>query len=148
MREDEIVSEQLRRRAWVWENGEVCWNGDDIESALQEIADAGLVVLGFDIIEGRSGGRKKPRGTSGYDIDPLLRSGAWTDCVTLARDLAIRDVRDTQRLTGEKPPYSDLWYCVVTVDQLGIRKLEGGAIFVRGTREGEKRRKRSHLRPL
>jgi hypothetical protein len=148
MREDEIVSEQLRQRAWVWENGEVCWNGDDIERALQEMADSGLVVLGFDIIERISGGGKQPWGTSGYEMDALLRSKPWAECVTLARDLAIKDVSDTQRLTGEKPPYSDLWYCVVTVDQLGARKFEGGVIFVRETREDEKRRKRSHLRPL
>jgi len=148
MREDEIVSEQLRQRAWVWDNGEVCWNRDDIESAVHEVADAGLVVLGFDIIERLSGDRQKPWGTSGYDMDAFLRSKPWAECVTLARDLAIKDVRDTQRLTGERPPFSDLWYCVVTVDQLGARTLEGGVIFVRESREDEKRRKRSHLRPL
>jgi len=148
MREDEIISKQLRQRAWVWDNGEVCWNGDDIESALQEMANSGLVVLGFDIIERLSGDRKKLWGTSGYEMDALLWSKPWAECVTLARDLAIKDVRDAQRLTGLKPPYSDLWYCVVTVDQLGARQSEGGVIFVRETREDEKRRKRSHLRPL
>src|SRR5262249_6614793 len=135
MREDQIASGELRQRAWVWDNGEVCWNADDIESALREMADSGLVVLGFDIIERLSGDRKKPWGTSGYEMDALLRSKAWAECVTLARDLAIKDVRDTQRLTGEKPPYPDLWYCVTTVDQLGARKLEGGVIFVRTSKE-------------
>jgi hypothetical protein len=148
MREDEIVSEQLSQKAWVWENDEVCWNGDDIESALQEMAESALVVLGFDIVERLSGGKKKSWGTSGYEMDVLLRSKPWRGCVILARDLAIKDVRDTQRLTGLKPPYPDLWYCVVTVDQVRARKLEGGVILVRESREDEKRRRRSHLCPL
>lgn len=147
MREDKIVSETLRQSAWVWENDEVCWNGDDIESALHGIADAGLVTLGFDIIERVSGGKKKPWGTSGYEMDAFLKSRPWTECVAFARDLAIKDVKDTERLTGLKPPYSDLWYCVVTVDQLGARKLEGGVIFAE-PRKNEKSDRRSHLRPL
>lgn len=51
MREDEIVSEPLRGAAHVLSNGEVCWGPDHIEAALREIANAGLVTLGFDILE-------------------------------------------------------------------------------------------------
>lgn len=123
MREDKIVAEELRRRAWVLDNDEVCWNGDDIESALCEIADAGLVILGFDIFERLSGGKIRAWGTSAYEMDASLQAKTWGECIPLARDLAIKDVRDTQRLTGLKPPYSDLWYCVVTVDELEARKL-------------------------
>jgi hypothetical protein len=151
MREDEIVSERLRKKARVLPNGEVCWSRDDIESALHEIADAGLVTLGFDILEPLSGGKVTAWGTSAYEMDALLQSKPWAECVALARDLAIKDIGDTQRLTGLKAPHSDLWYCVVTVDQLDARKLEREpmTIFVRrGVKKDDKRHKRSHLRPM
>lgn len=123
MREDEMVSEPLRLSAHVLDNGEVCWGGDDIVAALREIAGAGQVILGFDMLEPLSGGKLRPWGTSGYSVDSFLESKPWDECVTLALDAAIRDVHDTQRLTGLKPPYSDLWYCVTSVDQLGEAKL-------------------------
>lgn len=123
MREDQVVSEPLRLKAHILPNGEVCWGGDDIEAALREIADAGQVILGFDIIEPLSGGKLRDCGTSGYQMDQLLESEPWDECVTLALDLSIKDVRDTLRLTGLKAPWSDLWYCVCSVDQLREAKL-------------------------
>lgn len=56
-------------------------------------------------------------------MDALLQSRPWAECVELARDFAIRDVADTQRLTGLEPPHRELWYCVATADQLEARRL-------------------------
>ncbi len=113
IREDQVVSERLRIRARVLPGDrEVCWTRDDIEAALREVADAGYVILGFDILEPLSGGEFQDWGTSAYDIGPFLKSKPWDECVSLALDAAIKDVRDTHRLTGLKPPHSHLWYCV------------------------------------
>jgi hypothetical protein len=118
VREDQIVSDPLRLKAHVLPNGEVCWGGDDIESALREIADAGQVILGFDILEPLSGGKFKAWGTSGYEMDAFLESKSWDECVALAFELSVKDFRDTLRLTGLKAPWSDVWYCVSSVDRL------------------------------
>jgi hypothetical protein len=123
MREDEIVSEPLRQKAHVMDNDEVCWGGDDIEAALREIADAGQVILGFEILEPLSEGKLKVWGWSGFEMDAFLESTPWNECVRLALDAAITEVRDTRRLTGLEPPFSDLWYLVTSVDQLGQAKL-------------------------
>jgi hypothetical protein len=125
MREDQIVSEALQQKAHVLPNGEVCWSGDNIETALREIANAGQVILGFDILEPLSGEKLRDWGTSGYEMDVFLKSKPWDECVTLALDAAIKDVRDTQRLTGLKGPYSDLWYCVVSTDRLSSKCKSG-----------------------
>jgi hypothetical protein len=122
MREDQIVSESLRRKAHGQPNGEVAWGGDDIEAALREIADAGQVILGFEIFEPWPGDKLKAWGCSGYQIDPFLESMSWNECVRLALDAAIKDVRDTKRLTGLEPPYSDLWFLVSSVDQLRLKR--------------------------
>jgi hypothetical protein len=114
VREDEIVSKDLSEKAKVFGN-EVGWSGDDIEAALRGIADAERVVLGFDIIEPVSGGKLTCWGTSAFDMGPFLQSKSWKECVVLSRELALKDVSDTQRLTGLRAPYSDLWYLVVTV---------------------------------
>jgi len=115
VREDQIVSELLRTKAHVLPGGrEVCWGGDDIEAALREIAGAGHVILGFDIVEPLPGGEIKYRGTSGYETSAYLQSKPWDECISLALEAAIKDVRDTPRLTGLKAPYSHLWYCVVS----------------------------------
>jgi hypothetical protein len=133
MREDEIVSEPLRLRAHVLPNGEVCWAGDDIEAALREIADAGQVILGFEILEPLPEDTLNVWGWSGFEVDAFLESTPWNDCVRLALDAAITEVRDTRRLTGLEPPFSDLWYLVTSVDQLGEAKLRKlpKTIFVR-----------------
>ena len=73
IREDQVVSERLRIRARVLPGDrEVCWTRDDIEAALREVADAGYVILGFDILEPLSGGEFQDWGTSAYDIGPFL----------------------------------------------------------------------------
>lgn len=135
MREDEIVSELLRLRAHVLPNGEVCWGGDDIEAALREIADAGQVVLGFEILEPLSEGKLRVWGWSGFEMDTYLQSTPWIECVRLSLDAAIAEVRDTRRLTGLEPPFSELWYLVTSVDQLGQAKLRKlpNTILVRRT---------------
>ena len=122
MREDQIVSEALRRKAHVQPNGEVGRGGDDIEDALREIADAGQVILGFEIFEPLSEGKLRAWGGSGYEIDAFLESVPWNECVRLALDAAIKDVRDTKRLTGLAPPYSDLWFLISSVDQLRLKR--------------------------
>jgi hypothetical protein len=115
IREDQIVCERLRMKARVLPGDrEVCWSRDDIEPALREIADEGYVILGFDILEPLSAGELMPWGTSAYDMGPVLKSKPWDECVSLALDAAIKDVNDTQRLTGLKPPHSHLWYCVIS----------------------------------
>ena len=133
MREDEIVSEPLRLRAHVLPNGEVCWAGDDIEAALREIADAGQLILGFEILESLPEDTLNVWGWSGFEVDAFLESTPWNDCVRLALDAAIAEVRDTRRLTGLEPPFSNLWYLVTSVDQLGEAKLRKlpKTIFVR-----------------
>jgi hypothetical protein len=122
MREDQMVSEPLRIKAHVRPNGEVCWGGDDIVAALREVADAGQVILGFEILEPLSEGKVKVWGWSGYEMDAFLDSVPWNECVRLALDAAIKDVRDTKRLTGLEPPYSDLWYLVTSIDRLGLKR--------------------------
>jgi hypothetical protein len=104
MREDQIVSEELRKRAHVMPNGEVCWSGSDIEEALHEIANAGQIILGFEILEAVSGGRWKAWGISAYKMDDELRTKTWEECVQLSLALSISDVRNTRRLTGLQPP--------------------------------------------
>ena len=126
-----MVSEPLRLKAHVLHTDEVCWARDDIEAALRELANADQVVLGFDIMELLPGGSPCIQGTSAYDMDAFLPSKSWKECVALALELSIKDVRDTQRLTGLKAPHSHLWYCVVTVDQLGAAKLKPGEILVK-----------------
>ena len=114
MREDEIVSKDLCEKAKLF-GDKVGWSGDRIEAALRGIADAERVVLGFDIVEQLSGGKLRCWGTSAFDMGPFLQSTSWKECVVLSRELALKDVSDTQRLTGLKAPYSDLWYLVITV---------------------------------
>jgi hypothetical protein len=121
-REDLLVSESLRRKAHVLPNGEVCWGGDDIEAALHEIADAGQVILGFEILEPLREGKLKVWGWSGFKMDGFLQSAPWSKCVRLALDAAIKEVRDTGRF-GLEPPFSDLWYLVTSANQLGEAKL-------------------------
>jgi hypothetical protein len=121
VREDEIVSTYLRERAKIFENGEVGWSGDLIEAAIRELAAAGRVMLGFDILEPVFGGKLRPWGTSAFDIGPMLRSKSWEESVALSCELALIDVADTRRLTGLEGPYNDLWYVVVTATQEKIR---------------------------
>jgi hypothetical protein len=126
MREDQIVSEALRSRVRLLPNGEVCWLGSDIEQALHEIANAGQVILGFEILEPLSDGRFKACGISAYKIDDDLLTKTWEECVRNSLALSLRDVHDTRRLTGLKPRYDDLWYCVSSVDRIRERKLSHG----------------------
>ena len=84
MREDEMVSEHLRLKVHVLDDGEVSWGGADIEAALREIADAGQVILGFAILEPLSGGKLRPWGTSAYKVDAFLHSKSWDECSVIA----------------------------------------------------------------
>jgi hypothetical protein len=137
MREDQIVSEALQLKAHVLPNGEVCWRGDDVETALREIANAGQVILGFDILEPLSGEKLRDWGTSAFDMGLSLQSKSWKECVALSHELALKDVRDTQRLTGLKPPYDDLWYLVVTVGPEEAAELTLPNATLNVTRKGD-----------
>jgi hypothetical protein len=48
-----------------------------------------------------------------------------------------QDVRDTQRLTGLKEPYSDLWHLVVTVGPEEAAELTLPNATLNVTREGD-----------
>ncbi|MGC1759341.1 MAG: hypothetical protein WA742_08310, partial [Candidatus Cybelea sp.] len=91
------------------------------------------VILGFEILEPLPEDTLNVWGWSGFEVDAFLESTPWNDCVRLALDAAITEVRDTRRLTGLEPPFSDLWYLVTSVDQLGEAKLRKlpKTIFVR-----------------
>jgi hypothetical protein len=130
MREDQMVSPALRTKAHILGTNEVCWGREDIEPALFELAQAGQVILGFDILELLSEGSVRLWGTSSYDMDSSLRTKPWDECVRLSYELARKDVADTQRLTGLPSPLNNLWYCVVTADQLSAVKLKPGEIWV------------------
>ena len=84
MLEIELVSEGMKSRAHILQTSEVCWGGADIEAALREIADAGQVILGFDILEPLSGGKLRPWGTSAYKVDAFLHSKSWDECSVIA----------------------------------------------------------------
>ena len=87
MREStEMVVIVLRLEAHVLDNGEVCWGGDDIEAALREIADAGQVTLGFEILEPLPEGELQVWGWSGFQMDEYLRSAPWSECMRPALD--------------------------------------------------------------
>jgi hypothetical protein len=136
VREDKIVSKDLTDKARVFGN-EVGWSGDYIEAALRGIADAERVVLGFDIVEMVRGGKLTCWGTSAFDMGPFLQSKSWKECVVLSRELALKDVCNTQRLTGLKAPYSDLWYLVVTVGPEEAAELTLPNATLNVTRKGD-----------
>ena len=134
MREDEIVSEPLLLRAHVLPNGEVCWAGDDIEAALREIADAGQVILGFEILEPLPEDTLNVWGWSGFEVDAFLESTPWNDCVRLALDAAITEVPRHTSINGTRAAFfRPLGASVNSVDQLGEAKLRKlpKTIFVR-----------------
>jgi hypothetical protein len=108
VREHRLVSEQLRKRALVSANGDLCGRGADIEAALKEITDAGQVVLGFDIYERLCDGTLKDCGASGFQMEQTLQRAPWRERVLMSLALAVRDVRDTKRLTGFEPPFMEL----------------------------------------
>lgn len=126
MREHRLVSEELRKKALVLANGDLCWRGADIEAALKEITDAGQVVLGFDIYERLSDGTLKDCGTSGFQMEQILQRAPWGECISMSLALAVRDVRDTKRLTGVEPPFTELWYCVVALDRVSLARYLRG----------------------
>jgi hypothetical protein len=59
--------------------------------------------LGFDIYERLSDGRLKDCGASGFQMEHQGR-----ERVLMSLALAVRDVRDTKRLTGFEPPFMEL----------------------------------------
>ncbi len=126
MRADRLVSAELGKKALVLESGKACWRGADIEAALKEITGAGQVVLGFDIFERRSGGTLKDCGTSGFQMEQILQRVPWEECISMSLALAVRDVRDTKRLTGLEPPFAELWYCVVALDRVSLARYLRG----------------------
>jgi hypothetical protein len=72
VREEHIVSQELRLKARVLPTtGEVCWARDEIEAAFRELANAGQVILGFDIMEMLPGSTVCIHGTS---AGPTLKS--------------------------------------------------------------------------
>ncbi|MGB6520644.1 MAG: hypothetical protein WBE83_02600, partial [Candidatus Cybelea sp.] len=103
VREHRLVSEQLRKRALVSANGDLCGRGADIEAAPKEITDARPGRFGLDIYERLSDGTLKDYGASGFQMEHQGR-----ERVLMSLALAVRDVRDTKRLTGFEPPFMEL----------------------------------------
>ncbi|HEX3368238.1 MAG TPA: hypothetical protein VHS56_01565 [Candidatus Cybelea sp.] len=126
MRADRLVSQELGKRALVSESGKACWRGTDIEAVLRELTDAGQVVLGFDICERLADGTLKDCGASGFQMEQILQRVPWEECLAMSLALAVRDVRDTKRLTGLEPPFADLWYCVVALDRVSLARYLRG----------------------
>jgi hypothetical protein len=125
MRKNDILSEELKRKAHFTPGGEACWSGSDIQDALREIANSGRLILGFDILEPMSDGRVKDWGRTHYAIDDRLRQKTWEERIAISLDLATKCVLDTKTLTGGlEPPYDDLWYCVSSVDILEEKRLK------------------------
>lgn len=126
MREHRLVSEELRKKALVLESGKACWRGVDIEAALKEVTSAGQVILGFDICDRLPDGTLKDCGASGFQMEQILPRAPWEECVSMSLALAVRDVRDTKRLTGLDPPFAELWYCVVALDRVSLARYLRG----------------------
>jgi hypothetical protein len=75
------------------------------------------VVLGFDILSFEGQGEAgRIWGTSTYQMADYLRTRTWTECVKIALEAALGDLRCVPELTSYTGSLQNLWYCPVTME--------------------------------
>jgi hypothetical protein len=127
-----VLSEDLRHQALIHPSREVFFPNACVDRVFWELTIADRVILGFDILTMEN---SKPCtwGTSGYELDGDLLAKRWDVCVTLSLQLAMRDLGRIGALSGLKPPFDDVYYAIVAIDQKGWTKMlhEPRSIVVR-----------------
>ena len=106
----------MKSEAYVMPSGEVLWPRTAVVRVLKDLAAAGLVILGFDIVVKGSRG-PSVWGASAYEMGNDVCAGEWDDSVSVSLEHALRDVDRTQQLAGLTPPLDDVWYLIDVVDK-------------------------------
>lgn len=107
-----------------------------MERVFWELSIADRVILGFDILT-VEGSKPCIWGSSAYELDEDLLKRPWDECVTLSLQLALSALSRIAALSGLKPPFDDVYYAIVSVDQREHTKRlhEPKSITVRRNRE-------------
>jgi hypothetical protein len=85
---------------------------------LVELARAGRVILGFDIIDFRPKAKWLPSvcGESTFDVNLDLDVRPWSDLISVSLEHALCDLRRTPQLLWSAMSTDDLWYEIVSVN--------------------------------
>ena len=124
LRQYNMLSEELRSNSLVYEpSRELFWPNQYVEQVLRELAAGNLAILGLDIITIEEEAKPCIQGTSAYQLEEEFAGKCWRDRVDLSLQLALRDFGRIESLSDLKPPFENVYFAVVAVDQAERIKL-------------------------